>query len=47
MHAWTACPDAVRPPGWTPVTGLARGLHAFAQWLAYEGVLLTEDRPGD
>ncbi|MCX4851195.1 hypothetical protein [Streptomyces sp. NBC_00893] len=34
---------AVRPPGWTPSTGLARGLHAFAQWLAYEGVLHTED----
>lgn len=35
--------DAVRPPGWTPATGLGRGLHAFAQWLAYEGVLHTED----
>ncbi|MGW1843049.1 NAD-dependent epimerase/dehydratase family protein [Streptomyces sp. NPDC001966] len=35
--------DAVRPPGWTPATGLARGLHAFAQWLAYEGVLHAED----
>ncbi|WP_405708480.1 MULTISPECIES: NAD-dependent epimerase/dehydratase family protein [unclassified Streptomyces] len=35
--------DAVRPPGWAPVTGLARGLHAFAQWLAYEGVLHTEE----
>ncbi|MGA4844494.1 hypothetical protein [Streptomyces sp. G45] len=29
-----------RPPGWTPSTGLPRGLHAFCQWLAYEGVLL-------
>lgn len=32
--------DAERPPGWAPATGLSRGLHTFAQWLAYEGVLL-------
>ncbi|MGW2181915.1 hypothetical protein ACWCXX_28235 [Streptomyces sp. NPDC001732] len=32
-----------RPPGWTPATTLARGLHAFAQWLAYEGILLESD----
>ncbi|MFJ6135205.1 hypothetical protein [Kitasatospora sp. NPDC092286] len=30
-----------RPPAWTPATGYAKGLHAFAQWLAYEGTLLT------
>ncbi|MFH8989340.1 hypothetical protein [Streptomyces sp. NPDC017940] len=31
---------AEQPPGWTPATGLPRGLHSFAQWLAYEGILL-------
>ncbi|MEW2069180.1 hypothetical protein [Streptomyces sp. NPDC007346] len=31
---------AERPPGWAPSTALPRGLHTFAQWLAYEGVLL-------
>ncbi|MFE6499957.1 hypothetical protein [Kitasatospora sp. NPDC057738] len=36
-----AFPDGPRPPGWTPATGHAKGLHAFAQWLAYEGTLLT------
>ncbi|QNP74828.1 NAD(P)-dependent oxidoreductase [Streptomyces roseirectus] len=38
---WHTPPDHPRPPGWTPSTGLARGLHAFAQWLAYEGILLA------
>ncbi|MFF8375388.1 hypothetical protein ACF07V_04510 [Streptomyces sp. NPDC015661] len=38
-------PDHARPPGWTPVTSRARGLHAFAQWLAYEGILLDPNRP--
>ncbi|MEV5201181.1 hypothetical protein [Streptomyces sp. NPDC053720] len=42
-NGWSVPAGAVRPPGWTPSTGLARGLHAFAQWLAYEGVLHTED----
>ncbi|MEV7085480.1 hypothetical protein AB0O07_06160 [Streptomyces sp. NPDC093085] len=36
-------PDAARPPGWTPATPRPRGLHAFAQWLAYEGILLDPD----
>ncbi|WP_148836118.1 NAD(P)-dependent oxidoreductase [Streptomyces sp. sk2.1] len=39
--------DLARPPGWTPATDPARGLHAFAQWLAYEGVLLESDRLAD
>ncbi|WP_282697130.1 hypothetical protein [Streptomyces sp. CC208A] len=38
-----APPNGARPPGWTPATSLRRGLHAHAQWLAYEGVLLTSD----
>ncbi|MEU1284146.1 hypothetical protein [Kitasatospora sp. NPDC005856] len=33
--------EGPRPPGWTPATGHTKGLHAFAQWLAYEGTLLT------
>ncbi|MFF1690643.1 hypothetical protein [Streptomyces sp. NPDC058254] len=37
---WHTPAGTLRPLGWTPVTVLARGLHAFAQWLAYEGVLL-------
>ncbi|WP_157882025.1 hypothetical protein [Streptomyces rubellomurinus] len=36
-----ACPDGPRPPAWAPATDHAKGLHAFAQWLAYEGTLLT------
>ncbi|MFJ8849181.1 hypothetical protein [Streptomyces sp. NPDC102437] len=36
---WHARNGAAR----TPATGPGRGLHAFAQWLAYEGVLHTED----
>ncbi|MEE1770911.1 hypothetical protein PUR34_22900 [Streptomyces sp. JV185] len=40
---WHTPAGTVRPPGWTPATGLARGLHSFAQWLAYEGVLLESD----
>ncbi|MFB6815192.1 NAD-dependent epimerase/dehydratase family protein [Streptomyces sp. NPDC056347] len=35
---WHRPADAPPPPGWSPATGLARGLHAFAQWLAYEEV---------
>ncbi|MFG2517910.1 hypothetical protein [Streptomyces sp. NPDC048527] len=35
-------PPGVRPAGWSPATGLDRGLHGFAQWLAYEGILLQE-----
>ncbi|MEU5403281.1 hypothetical protein ABZ348_28775 [Streptomyces sp. NPDC005963] len=35
--------DGSRPPGWAPRTELARGLHGFAQWLAYEGVALMPD----
>ncbi|MER8041667.1 NAD-dependent epimerase/dehydratase family protein [Streptomyces sp. NPDC094032] len=35
--------DGPRPPAWTPATGAAKGLHAFAQWLAYEGTLLSAD----
>ncbi|MFJ6615000.1 hypothetical protein ACIQPT_32540 [Streptomyces sp. NPDC091289] len=37
---WRVPADAPRVPGWTPATGMGHGLHAFAQWLAYEGVLL-------
>ncbi|MFF2658865.1 NAD-dependent epimerase/dehydratase family protein [Kitasatospora sp. NPDC058032] len=33
--------DGLRPPGWAPATDPAKGLHAFSQWLAYEGTLLT------
>ncbi|MFF2012139.1 hypothetical protein ACFVWY_24065 [Streptomyces sp. NPDC058195] len=33
---WQCPATAPRPPGWAPATDLARGLHAFAQWLAYE-----------
>ncbi|MFE4519358.1 hypothetical protein ACFRMQ_34850 [Kitasatospora sp. NPDC056783] len=33
--------DGPRPPAWAPATEQAKGLHAFAQWLAYEGTLLT------
>ncbi|MGW0960657.1 hypothetical protein ACWD4K_16825 [Streptomyces gelaticus] len=40
---WHTPAGAPRPPGWTPATGLARGLHSFAQWLAYEGVLSESD----
>ncbi|MFI5770358.1 hypothetical protein ACIA74_17730 [Streptomyces sp. NPDC051658] len=40
---WHTPAGTVRPPGWTPATGLARGLHSFAQWLAYEGVLSESD----
>ncbi|WP_051877054.1 NAD(P)-dependent oxidoreductase [Streptomyces natalensis] len=32
-----------RLPGWSPATGLGRGLHSFAQWLAYEGIRLMAD----
>ncbi|WP_380282254.1 hypothetical protein [Kitasatospora purpeofusca] len=32
--------EGIRPPGWSPATGHAKGLHAFSQWLAYEGTLL-------
>ncbi|MGG7569547.1 hypothetical protein [Streptomyces sirii] len=35
-------PDA-RLPGWSPATDLGRGLHSFAQWLAYEGIRLMPD----
>ncbi|MFJ4683991.1 hypothetical protein [Streptomyces sp. NPDC088789] len=35
--------DAPRPPDWRPGTAPAKGLHAFAQWLAYEGTLLTTE----
>lgn len=42
---WHTPPDHARPPGWTPTTGRTRGLHAFAQWLAYEGILLDSDEP--
>ncbi|MEU8762411.1 hypothetical protein [Streptomyces sp. NPDC048659] len=35
--------DGPRPPGWAPATDERKGLHAFAQWLAYEGVLLTAE----
>ncbi|MFB7450982.1 hypothetical protein [Streptomyces sp. NPDC056194] len=37
---WHTPPDHARPAAWTPATSRARGLHAFAQWLAYEGILL-------
>ncbi|MFB7918524.1 hypothetical protein [Streptomyces sp. NPDC056061] len=41
---WRTPADGIeQPPGWTPATGLPRGLHTFAQWLAYEGVLLERD----
>ncbi|MFE7559959.1 hypothetical protein [Kitasatospora sp. NPDC057500] len=30
-----------RPPAWTPTTPHPKGLHAYSQWLAYEGTLLT------
>ncbi|MGQ7748159.1 hypothetical protein ACUN29_06560 [Streptomyces sp. WC2508] len=40
---WHTPAGTLRPPGWTPATGLAGGLHSFAQWLAYEGVLLESD----
>jgi hypothetical protein len=40
---WHIPAGALRPPGWAPATGLARGLHSFAQWLAYEGVLSEPD----
>ncbi|MFJ4742687.1 hypothetical protein [Streptomyces sp. NPDC088775] len=40
---WHTPAGTLRPPGWTPATGLARGLHSFAQWLAYEGVLTESD----
>ncbi|MFE2104928.1 NAD-dependent epimerase/dehydratase family protein [Kitasatospora sp. NPDC059463] len=33
--------DGSRPPGWAPATAPAKGLHAYSQWLAYEGTLLT------
>ncbi|MER7701979.1 hypothetical protein ABTX81_03625 [Kitasatospora sp. NPDC097605] len=33
--------DGLRPPGWASATAPAKGLHAFSQWLAYEGTLLT------
>ncbi|MFF9350114.1 hypothetical protein [Streptomyces sp. NPDC014734] len=43
---WRAPADgAERPPGWAPSTDLPRGLHTFAQWLAYEGVLLEPGPP--
>ncbi|MEV7279427.1 hypothetical protein [Streptomyces sp. NPDC093111] len=35
--------DGPRPPAWAPATGAGKGLHAFAQWLAYEGTLLSAD----
>lgn len=35
--------DGVRLPGWEPRTELPRGLHGFAQWLAYEGIALMPD----
>ncbi|MEU4175657.1 hypothetical protein [Streptomyces sp. NPDC026589] len=37
---WRNPVEAARVPAWTPATALGHGLHAFAQWLAYEGVLL-------
>ncbi|MER5353167.1 hypothetical protein ABT093_22885 [Kitasatospora sp. NPDC002551] len=40
----TPAPDLTntpRPPAWTPTTAPTKGLHAYAQWLAYEGTLLT------
>ncbi|GGV73426.1 hypothetical protein GCM10015535_00620 [Streptomyces gelaticus] len=40
---WHTPAGALRPPGWTPATGLARGLHSFAQGLAHEGVLSESD----
>ncbi|MGV9882096.1 hypothetical protein [Streptomyces sp. NPDC003006] len=35
--------DGAPPDGWAPTTGLRRGLHSFAQWLAYEGTQLIPD----
>lgn len=35
--------DGAPLPGWGPRTELDRGLHGFAQWLAYEGVALMPD----
>ncbi|WP_436735846.1 hypothetical protein [Streptomyces sp. BBFR102] len=36
----TPADEAGQPAGWKPSTGLPWGLHTFAQWLAYEGVLI-------
>ncbi|MCM2392100.1 hypothetical protein [Streptomyces albipurpureus] len=35
--------DGVPLSGWGPKTELPRGLHGFAQWLAYEGIALMPD----
>ncbi|MGW2844529.1 hypothetical protein [Streptomyces sp. NPDC001274] len=42
---WRRPVAAPLPAGWAPATGRARGLHAFAQWLAYEEVPEDSGRP--